>query len=362
MSRSTFAFFRGVSWSVPQEPSKFSTPESSRVAVIGDPHPENVGTFVTGAGIHVVDFNDFDQADFGPYIDDVRRLAVSLWITADMGDIHKKQRALMVGEMVAGYVAELRRQVEGKSPFSLRVESAFGGDLQDILVRPNDEDSAAGMAASADEERLVRAILETYPATLHAPRAFGSGMFVAKKIVRRHSGVGSYPALRYRVIIEGKSTDSNDDKILELKESSGEPAERLVAIQREFQEFPDDDPFLGWGRASGHEFRVREVSQDQRRLTVERIVKQVKSPRWKKRNFKDFSEDLGRLLARGHARARGSDGRPGLGIISAAVGAAEGLEVETIEFAGRVAAQTESDLARFRELLKTQGPLLGWQR
>ena len=365
MARNTFAFYRGISWSLPREPSRYAgSGAAAQVAVIGDPHPENVGSFLSGGGVRVVDFNDFDQAGHGPYTEDLRRLALALWIAGDMADVKKKQRARVVAHTVEGYLTELRALAAGQPGISLRADTAFGGDLEDVLV-PADEDEAGGEAVSPEEDRLVRALVGRYPATLHEPARFPKSAFAIKRIARRHLGVSSFPMVRYRVGVEGPSPAPADDWTLELKESpagEGRPsAATIVALQRRFQEFPDDDPLLGWAAEDKREFRVRRVSPDQRRIDVERIVKQVKSPRWGKKDFRDFAAELGRLLARGHARGLAGNGKPGLEAIAAAVGTGSGLHEETGAYVAKYARQTEEDLDHFRALIKQHGPLLGWQ-
>jgi hypothetical protein len=359
MARSTFAFFRGTAWLIPREPSRF---EAAPVAVIGDPHPENVGTFVTGAGLRVVDFNDFDLAGYGSYVEDLRRLAVGLWIVADMGDLGHKQRLRVVNELVDGYLAEVRGLGRGEKPVALR-EDSFTGELEDILVRADEPTDGSKEAAAAPEERkLAEALLAAYPKTLLHPERFRPAMFAVKRITRQNAGVASFPVLRLRALVEGPGPSEGDDWLLELKESGGQPAALLVALQRQLQEFPDDDPLLGWSASGGREFRVRRLSPAQRRLDAERIAKQVKSPRWGKRDFKDFGADLGRLLARGHCRARARDGRPGLAALGAAIGDGQGLRQETAAFAERIAQTADADRKLFRKLLEERGPLLGWRK
>jgi hypothetical protein len=357
MARNTFAFYRGTAWLLPREPSRFANVE---VAVVGDPHPENVGTFVTAAGLRVVDFNDFDLAGYDSFGEDLRRLAVGIWIVADMGGLGHKQRVRAVSELVDGYVAEAQGLARGAPPVALR-EDAFAGDLEDILVKADDPAEAKDAPASAEETKLAAALLAAYPKTIHRAEEYRPAMFAAKRVSKQNAGVASFPVLRLRVLVEGPSPAAGDDWLLELKESVGRPAALLVALQRQLQEFPDDDPLLGWAASGGREFRVRQVSAAQRRLDAERIAKQVKSPRWSKRNLKDFGANLGRLLARGHCRASGRDGRPGLPAVAAAVGDGKGLREETVAFAERHAQMADSDRKVFRALIEERGPLLGWQ-
>jgi uncharacterized protein (DUF2252 family) len=361
MARSTFAFFRGTAWLVPREPSRFAPPAASQVAVLGDPHPENVGTYQSGSGQRVIDFNDFDLAGYGSYVDDLRRLALGLWIIADMADLKHKQRLKVVADLVEGYVMEVQGLTAGRPPLSLRA-GALSGELDDVLADP-DEEAAIGKQtpASAADAALARAVLARAPATLHAPARYQAPMFAIKRVTRLHTGVASFPLLRLRVLVEGPTRRADDDWWLELKESaSAVPAAQLVAIQRQFQELPDDDPLLGWAEVEGRQFRMRQVSPAQRRLDAERIAKRVKSPSWKKSDLRDLSQNLGRLLARGHCRAQAKDGHPGLPAIAAAVGTGDGLRAETTAYAERHAPAVEADLRLFRKLIAERGPLLGW--
>jgi hypothetical protein len=276
-----------------------------------------------------------------------------------MADLKTKQRVKVVEDLVGGYVGELRNLAAGKPPVSLS-GPALPPDLDDLLAPPSDEEASQEAATPADRS-LARELLAAYPKTLQAgvpvPTA---AMLAIKRVTRRHAGVSSFPVLRLHVVVEGPSPAPDDDWTLELKETAGRPAALQVAIQRQFQEAPDLDPRLGWAASGQRQFRIRTVSPTQRRLDAERIAKQVKSPRWGKRDLKDLAANLGRLLARGHARALGRDGKPGLAALGGVVGAEEELRRETVAHAEKHALQNEADLRLFRELLARRGPLLGW--
>jgi hypothetical protein len=363
MARSSFSFFRGSAGLHPDEPSRFLTPASSKVAVIGDPHPENIGTFRTPRGERVVDFNDFDLAGHGSYLADLRRLALGLWLTADMADLGRRQRERAVEEMCDGYLAELTGLGRGERPVSLRVESAFGGDLDAVNSILADGDPTEDGASVATEERaLVERALASYRSSLLQPGAVGEGALVVKQVARVSSGIASLRLLRFRVRVEGSTAADGDDWTLELKQSDPASARALAVLQRELQEFPDNDPFLGWAAAGDRVFRVRGAGPEQRRLSVEKIARRVKSPQWRKRDLRELAHQCGRLLARGHARARASDGQPGLAALLAAVGDGPGLTRETVAVTARAAEAVEADRDHLRALLQQKGPLLGWQR
>jgi hypothetical protein len=363
MARSSFAYFRGSAALIADEPSAFLTPATRGIAIVGDPHPENIGTYRTPRGERVVDFNDFDLAGHGPYVRDLRRLALGLWLTADMADLGRRPRTRTVEELCQGYLTELQTLGRGGAPVSLRVESAFGGDLAAVLAEPDGAVFSPDQAGRPEERALVEAALQSYPATLLSADGHPPAAFAIKDVARVSAGIASLRLRRFRVRVEGPTAEPADDWVLELKESDpgAPPVDALVGLQREIQEFPDDDPLLGWARASGHSFRVRGVGPEQRRLSVERISKRVKSPSWGKRDLRELAFQCGRLLARGHARARAAGGEPGLAALLAAVGDGRALTRETTTVTARAAAALEADLDHLRSLIAERGPLLGWQ-
>ena len=352
MARTKFAFFRGTAWLHRPEPSRFA----AEVAVIGDPHPENVGTFLLADRVRAIEFNDFDLAGYGPFTEDLRRLAVGLWIVADMADLKHKQRVKLVEDMVGGYLAELEGLAQGKPPLALRAD-ALSGDLEEILAAPDSE--AKEEPASKEDEALARAVLAAYPRTLLVERP--AAQFRLKSVSRRHAGVSSFAVLRLLATVEGPTAAPSDDWTLELKESIG-PAAQIVTIQRQFQERPDVDPLLGWAAVGGREFRVRQLLPGQRRLDAERLAKQVKSPNWGKKDLKDLGHALGRLLARGHALARGRDGKPGRIALAPAIANGDALRAETVAHAEKRALLNTDDFHAFQQLLAARGPLLGWTK
>ena len=362
MSRTSFDYFRGSADLTAREPSRFLTPAASQVAVIGDPHPENIGTFLTPRGEAVVDFNDFDLAGHGGYVHDLRRLALGLWLLADMADLSKKQRLRLVESAVEGYVAEIKALAGGARPIALRVDTAFGGDLQEILASGDEVERGNEVAQveAAERAALIEA-LPRYRKSLLRPEDHAPTTLALKRAVRAEAGVASLPLRRYRVVVEGPSAAEEDDLVLEWKETRGRSAEALVRLQRAFQEVPDADALLGHASIQGQEFRVRQAGPQQRRLSAEKIAKAVKGPTWGKKDLRLLGEESGRLLARGHARAPDKEGKPGLRAIFDVVGDGRGLIYETANVTAAAAKQVEADRDHLRELRRKYGSLLGWK-
>lgn len=82
MAADPFAFFRGSACffyaDVFALEDRWADERTSRVWIQGDPHAENFGTYMDGAGVLIFDVNDFDEAYVGHFMWDLQRFAVSV--------------------------------------------------------------------------------------------------------------------------------------------------------------------------------------------------------------------------------------------------------------------------------------------
>ncbi len=391
-------------------PTRFGTAAASRVLVLGDPHPENLGAFRRGDSRIALEFNDFDGATFGPYHLDVRRLAVGFVVAGLQMGLDDDAIWGLAGAVAEGYTLEIERLGRGLAPVRVRGGVGFGRVVDDLLRRAErDGDARAHLAdytrledgvrrlkrgeieaspmpgvvadaleaVDADTARMVRRALARYAETLHAKHRPAPGALRPKDIARRlGAGVASYPRLRYYVLVEGATGALDDDLLLELKEV-GDPArfpgyvlpasrpfvdngERAVRSQRAFQEVADADPWLGWAAVGPLTFRVRHRTRYQRGLSLDRLTEKVGEGEWTAEDVADLARVAGRLLARGHALAPTADGGRGLGAIRGALGAGgDGFVDETVGFARSYAARVLDDHLTFAALLDEEGPWLG---
>jgi len=346
MARTPFAFFRGTSWFSRETSHRFTTPASSQIAVLGDPHPENVGTFANAQGELVLEFNDFDLAHYGSYLDDVTRFAEGLWIVAAMANLERRQRVALVEAMVNGYVAEVQALSRGEAPVSLRLASF--GHLEAALEQPDDDDTTKSAPARPDDEAAVREVLAAYP------QARG---FDIERVTRRTAGIASFTNTRFRVVL-ARSPD--DHVTLEIKESTGQPAQTIVGIEKQFHGNLESATWLGWAPLGPEEFRIRRVSPSERRFSARRLAKQMRSPSDGSTRTSELAFAFGRLLARGHCTALDRDGKPGVSAIVTAIEAAPELKKYVVSAAEQSAEANEADLKRFREELGLRGAQLGW--
>jgi uncharacterized protein (DUF2252 family) len=397
-------------------PSSTGDGPTSVVLLVGDPHPENVGTFrpggAPGSRVVLVDWNDFDAARHGPFVLDVRRLALGFAVAVggavdDVVDdgvddavddgVDDELAADVAADVALGYVQGARvvgdvdeslRQDGPLDPLlralvdEAREEGNDGDVVADVTVlqdgrrrlRTIDVDPAqrgvdATVTVAVDDEtrRAVVAALAPWQAGRRADVVDGVDVVDVARVYGK--GVGSHALWRYRVLLA-------DDTVLELKEAR-EPfalpglqlvperffvdaAERIVFAQRALQTTDDNDPLLGAIALGPTGARVREETGYQNSLRQEDLVDAIASGRLD--DVRSVARACGRLLFFAHARGPAPDGRDRRDDLRAVVLAdPQALRDETRAFALAYLPVHRADHAAFVALLNEHGPRLGWQ-
>lgn len=379
---------------VGQAPTRFASPTLSHMLLIGDPHPENVGTYLApsspgaatldprhrGAaarGDMAIEFNDFDAATFGPPIHDLRRLATGLRLLVT--PVVAVDSPLMDGAVTALVEGYRQGLADTESDDGENLER--GAILEDLVTRAFEDRLEAAdwtgpeyVVCTEDEHRFVEALLTSWPSSClgACPEP------TLKRLVRRlGAGVASLPLLRFYAVIEGETPDASDDLILDLKEAREGPelplpratlpfpadhnAARVVFAQRLLQSHPRVDPLLGtatlWDE-SRTSFRVSERAPSSKGLARERIAERLADGRWRDSDLLALSRALGHLLGEAHARAPlGPDHKDVAGPELLALSDID-LVPELVSWSRTMALQTETDHALFVALLDRHGPLL----
>lgn len=416
MARDPFRFLRGTA---PQyfrdvtEPgryqSEFVDAASARVLLVGDPHPENLGTQRAPDGALVLEWNDFDASLIGPYHFDVWRLALGIWTFTHMlaeaeGD--HSIAMLAVREAAQGYVAEMGALSAGKPAERLSADEPSGRIIEDLFRRAKRdgdaddslaentfvdekgrhlraEKDASALRANTEAEGLValslsewrhlQMTLSNYPQTLHSisNESFGGLKDAGRKY---GSGVSSLPLLRYYVLLEGTSLDDDDDVLIELKEGRDPPpragltealplrfennAARIVYAQRHLQSSGDLDARLGYsGGTNG--FKVRTLDGYQKGIRLHRVLSELESGDFVLEDILPLAQISGRLLARSHARTTNSVGASALLSIARMIDAQETKFVDEVaDFADQAGAQLLRDFRLFQRMMEERTPLL----
>ncbi|HVV85447.1 MAG TPA: DUF2252 family protein [Kofleriaceae bacterium] len=411
MATREFDFFRGTAaiyWRDATEGgpvpagTAFGDDASAWLWLVGDPHLENLGTFRGADGVIALDWNDLDAATVGPWWLDLRRLAVGLAIASDELALGDGGDRVLVEAAVRAYVEEIERIDAGGAR---RLEGAEAGDavakLIDQAAREGADETMLAtytrldggrrtmflgdveppradgvwldttVAASAGENAAVRAAIASWRPTALAGLSIDEA--AVKGVSRRlGAGVASYPVPRYYALLEGPTTGTGDDVLVELKEATDPPplaasvppgllvfasaAERVVSGQRTLGARVDDDPYLGHGEVAPISYRVRERTGYQRGLDLADVAHDRSAA-------VALATTAGRLLASAHAFAPVPGDRGGARCIDRIAprvrGRADELVDETRAFALAYADVVRADAARFAAALAERGPWLG---
>lgn len=428
MSLSVYAFFRGTMPQFARDlteaggagrgASRYATAATADVALVGDPHPENIGSFLGADGALVIDFNDFDAATYGPFHFDVRRLALGFHMAAV--ELGAGEPMVMAEAVVVGYVAEVGAMDAGRSAATAMAAGEDHGEILNYTLRKAAEDGGAReelddytrvlggrremyfgeveppvdwalgdhafpvardevTAISAAEMIDVVQLVARWPTTLIDHAVMGPQAVVIKGASRRlGAGIASFAAPRFYVLLEGPTSEIADDVLLEIKRVYDPPplpgltrlpsrpfadnGARVVAMQRALQTTEVDDPLLGSANVGAASYRVRDRSKFQRGVDLAKIAEKLEEGDFRADDLEVLASQAGHLLARSHARAGRQSGEPGLVAISAALAVEpEGFVAETVAFVRAYAPVVRADYERFLDAIAADGPSLGYQ-
>lgn len=347
MEDSPFAFYRGTNhlfWSdhgLSADLAIYGNRSASRTWLQGDLHADNFGAFDNDQGTVVYDLNDFDEGVVADYQLDLWRMAVSIVLVARQNGFSNAQAGVFVDSFIEHYLDSIETYV-GSSAETTRIFTASNtyGQLDDLLVEAASSNSRTKMldkwapkvggkrafntasnpdlaAVTTITANAIKAGLtsSTYGATLSGGISWSSSYFTVKSVAQRlHAGVGSLGNTRYYVLIEGKTTGQDDDRILDVKlqkapsafgrmaaaaqtatstASGSNHARRAVTAYKALGCKVDDH--LGWTAIAGQAYSVRERSPFKETLDVAVLDS---SDRMTK-----LAEQWGDILAAGHCRA-----------------------------------------------------------
>lgn len=336
-----FAFFRGGALLMAQDLADL--PHSAmHTQLCGDAHLNNFGLFASPERTLLFDINDFDETLPGPFDWDLRRLAASFAIAAEVqGEDEAVQRGL-IDTLIDAYRDRMRRfaamDVLDLWYYRLTSETLLelsGDDDQELEVIRKARRKTSAMFASQATERLAdgrwnirdappfvyhcdvatdrelarfRAglphLLADYRGSLASERRELFDRYELHDVAVKVPGVGSvgrrcFIALfvasgQHPLFLQFKEAA---DSVLELplgRSREAHDGERIVHGQRLMQ--AASDIFLGWAgsEAFGVEFYVRQLRDMKASFDV---------AKFKRRDFHEFAEACGYALARAHAKA-----------------------------------------------------------
>jgi uncharacterized protein (DUF2252 family) len=387
MLASPFAFYRGTAGLMALDLG--NDPHSGiLVASCGDAHISNFGFYASPERKLVFDLNDFDEAAVAPWEWDVKRLLTSVIIGGRHAGYAEADILRLARAAFGAYTAILREMVQ-LSPaeryfLHLNVESArrtltrdgrrvLDATLADaekrtsaravrrtterdsdgklhfvdnpptmVRFRLNDAGDPVGDADPADS---IHALFAQYRDTVSIDIDTVLAQYEPTDLARRVVGVGSVGTRCYLQLLQGSDEDA---LLLQVKEAGEsvlsrygripQPARvregadehgqgyRVVGLQRVLQAV--SDPFLGYFRANGRDFYVRQFHDMKGAVDLDDISLAA---------FGDYVTSCAGLLGRAHAQS------PTAGQVIGYIGTSDAASRAIVEWCNAYADQSLAD-------------------
>jgi uncharacterized protein (DUF2252 family) len=383
MAASPFTFLRGaaavMAWDLSKTPSM-----GHPVAMDGDAHLNNFGFYGTPQRDLIFDLNDFDEATYGPWEWDLKRLVASVNVAARDNGMNRRERRAAVLRCVEGYRTNANRlqampaldiwylhafpdrtnqlvKIDPKSQAILSKAMAKARMqtnitlLQKIAERRSNgawqfrtDLSILTPVSRATREKVIDG-LNGYTSTLIRERKGLLRKYHVVDVGHRVVGVGSVGTRAYLALLMGRGDD--DPLFLQVKEATvaahaaylpklpeefSHEGKRVVMLQRALQ--ASSDLLLGWTSIDERPFYIRQMKNMKGGMPVEFLVGE-------QMNF--YAWGCGALLARAHART----GEPAL--IAGYCGGSKAFDEALADWAEAYGDQTTSDHAALVTAIKS---------
>ncbi|WP_445632716.1 DUF2252 domain-containing protein [Nostoc sp. DSM 114161] len=391
MTASPFAFYRGTAHIFYRDMqtlpgSGFVNSPTSAIWLEGDMHMQNLGGMRDSNDNNVFDTTDFDEGYLGPYVWDLRRMAVSILLAAkengfssgDAQDIVRNFLDAYLNKMsdfkgtndelsyrleesnTNGVVKDLIQKAAGKNRSSLLNKYTLLNSTSDRIFQTTSE---LQPVSSSTYSNIATAI-SSYIASIPSSKRYSNSYYTLKDIrLKLGSGTGSLGKYRYYLLIEGPSSATDDDRILEMKQQStsavaiaspgllpssvynNHEGTRVTIATKAM--LANTDPLVGYTTVSSIPFMVHEKSPYE--VDFDYTLLTTKS------KFMDAMAYVGKAVAKNHAI---SDKDYDAAIVAASVdkevtditsGYKGVFKDEIVNFALDYANQVEYDYASFKD-------------
>jgi uncharacterized protein (DUF2252 family) len=344
MLQDPFAFYRGTA-AIQAADLAGEPTTGAGVVLCGDAHIGNFGLFASPERAMVFDLNDFDEAAFGPWEWDVKRLVTSVVIAARGRGATDEQARLAASRSADAYRDSLNHSlrldatdrffraavVGGTSQFGKKTQKLIRSTLKEskkrtsarVIARITETapDGSLHLIESpprlthvpAEIESEVNGVIERYRQTVTSDMSLLLSQHTITDVARRVVGVGSVGSRCFIVVLTGPR---GEPLILQVKEATesvvhefglspknpitGIDADtmaanhgyRVTANQRILQAV--SDPFLGYVTFAGFGFYVRQFRD--RNVSFEIADMEDET-------FGDYAVACASILGRAHSRS-----------------------------------------------------------
>jgi len=392
MAAGAFSFYRGTAHLFYQDTkntaawpvSWYTNTTTNGVWLAGDMHMQNMGGFRDANGNAVFDTNDFDEGYWGSYTWDLRRMAVAVLLAAEEKGISGTDRQTLVKNFVDSYAAQIAAFKGNDSELTYRLTTSnTNGVVKDTIQAADGKTRSSLLAKYTAVSSGLRYFLtisgslqpvnsSTFSAINSAMTAYVNSIASSKRksssyyllkdaALRLGAGTGSLGRYRYYLLIDGPTTATSDDVILEMKQqtdsavaiaaSGNMPAwvyeyhngERAIKSMKAM--LSNTDVLAGYTTMNSLPFSLYERSPYQEDFDYTLLSSYSK--------FNDAVKYMGKIIAKNHALA---DKDYDATLISYSMdkeitdvinGDTSGLKTETLNYALSYAAQVKQDYTDF---------------
>jgi uncharacterized protein (DUF2252 family) len=337
MKVSPFAFYRGTAHIFYNDMrtlpgSGFLNYATSIVWLEGDMHMQNLGGMRDNNGNNVFDTTDFDESYLGPYVWDLRRMAVSILLAAKENGLSSNDAQDIVRNFLDNYLNKMSefKGTNNELSYSLNttntngvvkdlIQAAAGKSRSSLLDKYTVVNSSGNRvfqttaelkAVSSSTYSAISAAMSSYIASISSSKRYSSSYYTLKDIrLKLGSGTGSLGKYRYYLLIQGPTSATSDDYILEMKQEGSSAVAiaapgQLPASVYGYHEgarvalgskasLTNTDPLLGYTTVNGIPYMLREKSPYQVDFDYTLLTTKTK--------FLDAMAYAGKAVAKNHA-------------------------------------------------------------
>ena len=398
MAGDAFDFYRGTDHIFYQDmatlpASSYVTTQTGYTWIGGDAHIDNFGAWQDSGSNNVFSVDDFDEGYLGQYVWDLRRLATSMVLAGRANGIADSDITTAINTMVGAYVSEMNTFMGSSAELSFQLKNGNTSGAVQTIIGDSKSDSRSSLLSkytqvtsgvrkfqtiantlvtvNSTTYNNIAAAMNSYISTIASSKQYSASYYQVKDIRQKlGSGVGSLGKLRYYILIEGPSTSTSDDVILEIKQETTSAVAEVnngqlpaadynnneanrVAMTAKAQTL-NADVLIGYATINGLTYFFHEKSPFEEDFDFTQLTSAGK--------LNTAATYLGQALASAHAI---SDQDYNSAIVpysidkqvSSAVSSTSGLESEISTFAFSYAAQVNLDWQSFVSAYKAGTPL-----
>ncbi|MFD1297722.1 DUF2252 family protein [Lysobacter gummosus] len=397
MAGGAYDFYRGADHLFYQDmlarpASAYTSAQTGYTWLGGDTHLGNFDAARDAGGKAVFKAADCDEGYLGQYVWDLRRLAASMVLAGRDNGLSDSDIGAAVDTLVGAYLDQMSAFKGSDGEASLRLTRDNTTGVVDDLIAKADGKTRSSLlskytvlsgsarrfqnlsnlvALPAAGYSAVSGSMAAYVGTIAASKRYAGNYYTVKDVRQKlGSGVGSLGKLRYYVLIEGPTSSTADDVILEFKQQAasvvavaapgrmpatayGDHQGQRVARTAKAQTI-DADVLIGYASIAGQPYYVHEKSPFQEDFDVGKLDSAGK--------LDTAATYLGQALASAHALA---DQDYDVSVVSYSIDkqvteaatSKSGLKSELRAFAFDYAAQTQLDWQAFVEAYQAGTPL-----